>query len=63
VTRDGGERDLDGEVDAMLKGRDGGAGELQGTKAKLLEVLVWLEKGRGELSTTSRACGGGPAGC
>jgi hypothetical protein len=46
ATRDGGERDLDGEVDAVLKGGDGGAGELHEIKAKLLEVLVWLEKGR-----------------
>jgi hypothetical protein len=32
-------------VDAVLKGGDGGAGELHRIKAKLLEVLVWLEKG------------------
>jgi hypothetical protein len=40
ATRDGGERELDGEVDAVLKGSDGGAGELHRIKAKLLEVLV-----------------------
>jgi hypothetical protein len=79
ATRDSGERELDVQVDAVLRGGDGGAGELHGIKAKLLEVLVWLEKGRGELSTAarsggngarrqqlttaSRECGGGPAGC
>jgi hypothetical protein len=36
-------------------------GELQRSTAKLLEVIVWLEKGRGELSTAAdRGCGGGP---
>jgi hypothetical protein len=59
ATRDGGERELDGEVDAVLKGGDGGAGELHGIKAKWLEVLVWLEKGRGELSTAAMELGGG----
>jgi hypothetical protein len=63
VTRDGGERVLDGEVDAGLKGGDGGVGELHWNKAKLLEVLGWLEKGRGKLSMVSRERGGGPAGC
>jgi hypothetical protein len=53
ATQDGGERDLDGEVYAVLKGNDGGAGELHEIKAKLLEVLLWLEKGRGELSTAA----------
>jgi hypothetical protein len=38
-------------VDAVLKGGDGGAGELHEIMAKLLEVMVWLEKGRGELTT------------
>jgi hypothetical protein len=55
VTQDDGEKDLDGEVDAVLKGSDGGAGELHGIKAKLLEVLGWPEKGRGELSTAARS--------
>jgi hypothetical protein len=57
ATRDGGERELNGEVDAVLKGGDGGAGELHGIKVKLLEVLVWLEKGRDELSTAARSGG------
>jgi hypothetical protein len=43
--------ELVGEVDVVLKGGDGGAGELHGITAKLLEVIVWLEKGRGGLST------------
>jgi hypothetical protein len=55
VTRDGGEREIDGEVDAVLKGGDGGAGELHGNQAKLLEGLVWIEKRRGELSTAGRS--------
>jgi hypothetical protein len=38
--------ELVGEVDAVLKGGDGGAGELHGITAKLPEVTVWLEKGR-----------------
>jgi hypothetical protein len=59
TTRDGGEREVDGEVDAVLKGSDGGASELHGIKAKLLEVLVWLEKGQGELSTAARSGGNG----
>jgi hypothetical protein len=40
ATRDGSERELDGEVDSVLKGVNGGAGELHGNKAKLLEGLV-----------------------
>jgi hypothetical protein len=51
--------ELDGEVDAGLKGGDGGAGELHWNKVKLLEVLGWLEKGRGELSTAARSGGNG----
>jgi hypothetical protein len=56
--------ELVGEVDAVLKGGDGGAGELHGITAKLLEVMVWLEKERGELttaqwSTADGECGGG----
>jgi hypothetical protein len=43
----------------VLKSSDGGAGELHGIKVKLLEVLVWLEKGRGELSTAARSGGNG----
>jgi hypothetical protein len=42
---------LVGEVDAVLKGGDGGAGELHGITAKLLEVTGWIEKGRSELTT------------
>jgi hypothetical protein len=57
ATRDGGKREVDDEVDAVLKGGDGGAGELHGIKAMLLEVLVWLKKGRGELSTAARSGG------
>jgi hypothetical protein len=59
MTRDGGEGELVGEVDAVLKSGDGGAGELHGITAKLLEVIVWLEKGRGELSTAARSGGNG----
>jgi hypothetical protein len=56
--------ELVSEVDAVLKGGDGGAGELHGITAKLLEVMVWLEKGRGGLSTARWSiaddeCGGG----
>jgi hypothetical protein len=51
--------ELIGEVDVVLKGGDGVAGELHGITAELLEVMVWLEKGRGELSTAARS-GGGP---
>jgi hypothetical protein len=47
ATWDGGERELEGEVDSVLKGGDGGAGELHGNKAKLLEGLVWIRKRRG----------------
>jgi hypothetical protein len=43
--------ELFGEVDAVLKGGDGGAGELHGITVKLQEVMVWLEKGRGKLTT------------
>jgi hypothetical protein len=57
--------ELVGEVDVVLKGGDGGAGELHGITVKLLEVMVWLEKGQGELmtarwSTAVGECGGGP---
>jgi hypothetical protein len=38
-------------VDAVLKGNDEGAGELQGIKEKLLRGLSWSEKERGELTT------------
>jgi hypothetical protein len=56
--------ELVGEVDAVLKGCDGGAGELHGITAKLLEVMMWLKKGRGRLSTArwstaNGECGGG----
>jgi hypothetical protein len=43
--------ELVGKVDAVFKGGDGGAGELHGIMVELLEVTVWLEKGRGELTT------------
>jgi hypothetical protein len=33
ATRDGGERELDGDVVSVLKGSDGGAGGLHGNKA------------------------------
>jgi hypothetical protein len=55
ATRDGGERELNGELDSVLKGGDGGVGELHGNKAKLLEVLVWIGKRWGELSTAERS--------
>jgi hypothetical protein len=45
------EEELVGKVDAVLKGGDGGAGELHGIIAKLPEVTVWLEKGRSVLMT------------
>jgi hypothetical protein len=57
ATRDDGERELDGEVDSVLKGGDGGAGELHGNKAKLLKGLVWIGKRRGELSTVAQSDG------
>jgi hypothetical protein len=50
--------ELDCELDVVLKGGDGGAGELHGITTKLLEVMVWLEKGRGELSTVDRGFAG-----
>jgi hypothetical protein len=43
----------------VLKGGDGGAGELHGNKAKLLEGLGWIEKRRDELSTAARSDGNG----
>jgi hypothetical protein len=57
--------ELVGEVDAVLKGGDGGAGELHGITAKLPEMTVWLEKGRSKLTTArwltaDGECGGGP---
>jgi hypothetical protein len=57
--QDGGEREIDGEVVSVLKGSDGGASELHGNKAKLLEGLVWIEKRRGELPTAARSDGNG----
>jgi hypothetical protein len=51
--------ELVGEVDAVLKGGDGEAGELHEIMVKLLEVMVWLEKGWGELSTAARSGGNG----
>jgi hypothetical protein len=59
ATQDGGEREIDGEVDAGLKGGDGRAGELHGNQAKLLEVLVLIKRRRGELSTAARSGGNG----
>jgi hypothetical protein len=59
ATRDDGERELDGEVDAVLKVGNGGAGELHGIKVKLLEGLVWIKDRRGELSTAARSDGNG----
>jgi hypothetical protein len=55
TTRDGGERELDGEVDSVLNGGDGGVDELHENKAELLEGLVWIEKRRGELSMAARS--------
>jgi hypothetical protein len=52
VTRDGDEGgELVGEVDTVLKGGGGGAGELHGITVKLLRGLSWSEKERGELTT------------
>jgi hypothetical protein len=59
ATQYGGERELDGEVDSVLKGCDGGAGVLHENKVKLLEGLVWIGKRRGELSTAARSDGNG----
>jgi hypothetical protein len=39
----------------VLNGGDRGASELHGITTKLLEVMVWFEKGRGELSTAARS--------
>jgi hypothetical protein len=39
----------------VLKGRDGGAGELHGIMAKLWEGLSWIGRGCGGLPTVSRA--------
>jgi hypothetical protein len=44
---------------ARMAGRAGGASELHGNKAKLLEGLVWIEERRGELSTAARSDGNG----
>jgi hypothetical protein len=51
-------------VDAVLKGGDGGSGELHEITVNLLEVMVWLEKGWSERSmarwsTADGECGGG----
>jgi hypothetical protein len=48
-------------VVSVVKGGDGGAGELHGNTAKLLEGLVWIEKRRGELelSTAAQSNGNG----
>jgi hypothetical protein len=59
ATRDGDERELDGEVDVGLKGGIGGAGELHWNKVKLLEVLAWIDRRRGELSTAAMELDGG----
>jgi hypothetical protein len=57
--------ELVGEVDVVLKGGNGGAGELHRITAKLLEVTGWLEKGQSELTTVWWSAaegghGGGP---
>jgi hypothetical protein len=41
-------------VDAVLKGGDGGAGELHGITAKLWEGLSWIGRGWGGLPTVDR---------
>jgi hypothetical protein len=38
-------------------------GELHRSTAKLQEVMVWLEKGQGELSTVSRTATEWSGGC
>jgi hypothetical protein len=56
TTRDGGEGELVGVVDGVLKGSDGRAGELHGITAKLWEGLSWIRRGCRGLPTVSRAC-------
>jgi hypothetical protein len=53
ATQDGGEGELIGEVDAVLKGGDGGAGELHGITVKLWEGLSWIGRGWGGLPMVS----------
>jgi hypothetical protein len=57
--------ELVGEVDAVIKGGDGGAVELHKITTKLLEVTAWLEKEWGKLTTAWQSAaegerGGGP---
>jgi hypothetical protein len=54
--------ELVGEVDAVLKGGAGGAGELHGITEKLLRGLPWSEKERGELTTARRSMAEGEHG-
>jgi hypothetical protein len=54
--------ELVGEVDSVLKGGVGGAGELHGITTKLLRGLSWSEKERGELMTARRLTAEGERG-
>jgi hypothetical protein len=45
-------------VDAVLKGGDGGAGELHGITAKLEDRLSWIGRSWGGLPTVSREVAG-----
>jgi hypothetical protein len=49
---------LVGEMDAVLKGGDGGASELHGIMAKLGEGLSWIGRGCGGLPTVDREFAG-----
>jgi hypothetical protein len=54
--------ELVGEVDVVLKGGAGGAGELHCITAKLLRGLSWSEKEWGELMTAPRSMAEGERG-
>jgi hypothetical protein len=54
--------ELVGEVDAVLKGGAGGAGELHGITAKLQRGLSWSQKEPSELTTAWRSVAEGERG-
>jgi hypothetical protein len=58
ANRDSSEGELVGEVDAVLKGGDRGAGELHEITAKLWEGLSWIGRGCGGLPTVDRRSAG-----